>query len=125
MYKTKTIRNLLWIARIWGSTILAFVFFFLVAYVFGNEETSDNPISTRDKITFVFFPIGTIIGLAVALKWEGLGGFIASLSLMILFTIRFDLIYSIIFPIVIFPPGLLYLLYWFLQRNWSVEPIRT
>jgi len=125
MYKTKTITILLWIARIWGSVIFAFVLFFLIAHLFGNEESSDNPISIKDKITFVLFPLGTIIGLAVALKWEGLGGFIASLSLLILFAIRVDLVQSIIFPIGIFPPGLLYLVYWFLQKKWNLEPIST
>ena len=50
-----------WIARVWGSLILAFVLFFILGYMFGAERLGLENLSNRDIITFIFFPISSII----------------------------------------------------------------
>jgi len=128
---TKTV---LWIARIWGGLILAFVLFFLIAHIVGSITESGEKVggfaNVQEVISFICFPIGTIIGLAVAYKWEGLGGLITSLGLIIMIMVQtafgpkpehisiveFIRHYSI-FIFVILPPGILYLVYWFSQKN--------
>ncbi|HKJ48786.1 MAG TPA: hypothetical protein VJ973_06835, partial [Christiangramia sp.] len=71
-YITKTV---LWIARIWGGLILAFILFFVIAHLFSEEEASSNAFKDpKEVISFICFPILTCIGLALAYKWPGLGG---------------------------------------------------
>lgn len=128
---TKTI---LWIARIWGGLILAFVLFFLIAHILeafnGETQNGGGFANIQEVIAFIGFPICTIIGLAIAYKREGLGGLIASLGLVLMLIVLtyfmprpentniLDFIKKFsIFIFYIFPPGLLYLIYWFLNRK--------
>lgn len=104
-----------WIARIWGTSILAFVLFFLFAHIFGTEEGING--FNNNSISFIFFPISSIIGLAIALKWEGLGGLITTVGIIGLFILRFDLISDPFFICGITPPGILYLVYWYLSKG--------
>ena len=113
----KLLRIVQSIARIWGTLILAFVLFFALAHVFGDAESDEVPISRKDLITLIFFPGFTILGLSMALKWEGIGGLIATLGIVGLFIIRTDLLNSPYFIIGIAPPGIFYLIYWFLSRK--------
>ncbi len=86
------------IARIWGSLILLFLLLFLGAHVFqalcGPEGAGDGGFnSTGEMLSFYFFfPVGTMIGLALAWKWEGLGGLITMGAIMGNFIMRPDLI---------------------------------
>ena len=82
MDRQRILTLLLWTARILGSLILAFVLFFLVAHLFGDEESNAGFSSTRDIISFAFFPIATVLGLALAWKWEGVGGGISTLGFL-------------------------------------------
>ena len=50
--------------------------------------------SVKDGIAFTFFPIGTIIGLGLAWKWELLGGLVAVISMVGLVIVRPDLLSS-------------------------------
>jgi len=115
--KNKTTYIIRLIARIWGSVILAFVLFFIIAHLFGEEQIDKGFLNTKEIITFILFPISTIIGLSLAYKWEGVGGFVSSLGLIIMFTIRVDLISNLIFIGTVFPPGILYLVYWILSKS--------
>ena len=123
----------LWTARIWGGLILAFVLIFLIGYIvdaISGKSDGHGFTSVQEVIAFICFPIGTIIGLALAYKWEGLGGLIASLGLIIMLVVLTffmpipeqvsitDFVkHFSIFIFYIFPPGLLYLIYWFLARK--------
>ncbi|MDX1544937.1 MAG: hypothetical protein R3214_13425 [Christiangramia sp.] len=100
-------RSILWIARGWGGIILAFVLFFLIAPIFGNEEGRTGFTNTRDIITFILFPISTIIGLAIAYKWEGTGGLISSLA--IVFAMLLNETIDLKFMLSIFAPGFFFL----------------
>jgi hypothetical protein len=104
-----------WIARITGSLILAFVLFFILAHLFGEEESDAGFRNTKEVITFIFFPVSLVVGLGLALKWEGLGGFIVLLGMTGLFMLRPDLL-GAGFMIPLIPAGL-YIAYWFLSRN--------
>jgi hypothetical protein len=106
----------LWSARILGSLILAFVLFFLLAHIFGEEEAGNGFQNTQEVITFLFFPFSLVIGLSLAFKWEGLGGIITLVGMIGLFVLRPDLLrnfYMLIFII----PGILYTLYWLMNRD--------
>ena len=111
----KTANIIRWIARIWGTSILAFVLFFLFAHIFGTEEGGNG--FNNNSISFIFFPVSSIIGLAIALKWEGLGGLITTVGIIGFFILRFDLISEPFFICGITPPGILYLVYWYLSKG--------
>lgn len=119
-------RSILWIARAWSSVIIAFVLFFLVAHIFGDDEGGSGLSNARDVISFICFPVGTIIGLALAYKWEGLGGLIATIALITGMIIRYSPGSSLElnFILLIFPPGLLYLVYWWRARRQDRHPER-
>ena len=106
-----------WIARIWGSLILAFVLFFVLAYMFGDEGLGLENLSNRDIITFICFPVSSIIGLSIAFKNEKIGGLITILGIIGLLIIRSDLSSNLYIMIGIVPPGILYLVYWFLSKK--------
>ncbi|MCK5103502.1 MAG: hypothetical protein KAQ79_02560 [Cyclobacteriaceae bacterium] len=114
------------IARIWGSLILLFLLFFVGGHVFvalfGPEGSSDGGFnSTGEMLTFYFFfPVGTMIGLAIAWKWEGLGGLITVGAIIGLFIMRPDLILHPFF-IGMGIIGLLFIVYWVLTRGRQLE----
>ena len=115
--KIKTV--VLWIARIWGSLILLFLLFMVGAHVVGfflGEEQGDGFSSTEELLSFICFPISTMVGLALALKWEGLGGLITLLGMAVFLIIRPDLVLD---PMIIgmAAPGIFYVGYWLLNRR--------
>jgi hypothetical protein len=112
-----TTKIILWTARLWGTLIFVFVSFFLFAGIFGNEQGGGGIRNTQELFSFIFFPCMNIIGLALAWKWEGLGGLIATISMMGMFFMRFDLITDPYFIFGITPPGILYLVYWHLSKR--------
>ena len=111
----KTANIIRWIARIWGTSILAFVLFFLFAYIFETEESGG--ISGIKESIVAILGIIAIIGLAIALKWEGLGGLLTIVGLIGFFILRFDLISNPYIIAGIAPPGILYLVYWYLTKG--------
>ena len=74
----------------------------------------DNSI--QEIVSFLFFPISTIIGLSLAWKWEGLGGLITILGIIGFHIVRPDLILD---PIIdgLAAPGLLFIIYWLITKN--------
>lgn len=110
---TTTIR---WIARISGSLILAFILFFILAYLFGEDESGDGFRNTNEVLSFIFFPVSTLVGLGLAYKWEGLGGIITIIGVIALFIVRPDLLNSILMAIPVIP-GVLYSTYWIMKKK--------
>ena len=115
----KKVKIIRWIARIWGSLILAFVLFFILGHLFGDEGLGLENLSNRDIITFICFPVSSVIGLSIALKNEKIGGFITTLGIIGLLIVRSDLITNPYIIIGIVPPGILYLVYWLLSKKLS------
>lgn len=106
----------LWIARIWGTLILAFLLGFLVPGIFG-AEAGEGLRDAREIVTFILFPMCTVVGLGVAYRWAGLGGLIATAGTIGLFVLRPDLVLSPWFTFAIAPPGVLYLAYWAMTKT--------
>ena len=80
--QTRITTLICWIARIWGTLILVFVLFFIVALIVGGDESGEGLFNTKEIITFIFFPLSTVIGLGIALKWEGFGGLITTIGII-------------------------------------------
>lgn len=111
---------ILWIARIWGSLSLAFLLFMVGGSVIGTFTGGSNPNgafnSTSEMVSFLFFPLSTILGLVLAWKWEGLGGWITIDGIVGFHIIRPDLIFDLwIDGLAI--PGLFFLIYWILSKG--------
>lgn len=106
------------IARIWGTLILLFLLFFVGAHVLGAGGNGDGGFNSAEErlIFYLTFPVGTMVGLALVWKWEGLGGLITTGSIISLFLLRPDLIYVPYF-IGIAITGILFLAYWVLARG--------
>lgn len=113
----KTANIIRWIARIWGTSILAFFLVFLFADIFGTEEGEGSGIRNVKEAISAVSGIIAIMGLGIALKWEGLGGLLTIVGLTGIFIIRIDLLSN---PYIIgglAPPGILYLVYWYLSKG--------
>ena len=94
-----------WIARIYGGVVLLMPLIALFRTFPGG-----NNFLTEGKSIILY--AGLIIGLSIAYKWELLGGIIVTLGI---------LISGFIHPLLL-PPGILYIIYWFLNKNKSKLP---
>jgi len=116
MKNKKSIANIIrWIARIWGTLSLIFILFFVIAHIIGSITEKGEGLGQL-SISFVFFPLSIILGLSLALKWEGLGGLITIAGIIGFHIIRPDLIFDLMID-GLAAPGLFYILYWFLSRG--------
>ena len=120
----KTARVILWIARISNLIFLLFLVFMVGSHLyealFGTGDSDGNGFnSVGEMLLFIFcFPVGTMVGLALAWKWEGIGGLIATGSIIGLFIVRPGLSSNPYF-IGMGVCGLLFLIYWVLNRQAS------
>ena len=88
-------------------------------HLFGSEPLSGTP-TFGEMIALSFFPLGVIIGLITAWKWDGLGGMIAVGSIIGFHLTMFMLHEKPSFDLLIdalASPGLLFLLSWFLSSR--------
>ncbi|MCW5900546.1 MAG: hypothetical protein KIT10_14875 [Flavobacteriales bacterium] len=110
-------RVILWAARISGTLLLAFLLFMLIGHLTGDANGPNGMrfSNNRELIAFLFFPVCTIIGLALAYKRELLGGTIAIGSLVALFLLRPDLMQMRFLLMLL--PGVLYLLHGTMSRR--------
>jgi len=120
MKNKKSLTILIWTARIWGAISLAFLLFMVGAHLVEALFVSKKPIgegfnSTAEMISFLFFPIGIMIGLGIALKWHRIGGLITLISIICFHIYRPDLILD---PMIdgLAMPGLLFFIYSFLRK---------
>lgn len=79
MSETLALKTLNWIARVWSLAGIAFVLVFFLGEVFGGQGVRPT---AAEWIGLALWPIGVGIGLAVAWFRKGLGGAIASGSLI-------------------------------------------
>lgn len=75
----KLVMFIRWVARVWGSAIVALVVMFALMHL----VTPDAPGPTaREWVGLLFFPVGVCVGLVLAWRWEAAGGAIAVGSLL-------------------------------------------
>ncbi len=119
---THTIRR---IARIWSIIIIGLGVLMFIAEIIAAFTTESEPYPFFENL--IPFTLGTaVVGLAVAWKWEGVGGAITIISVLVnlgvyLLTGRtaVDAVILILTPIVI--PGILFLVVWSQTRQ-GLEP---
>lgn len=102
-----------WAARVLSIASTAVLFLFLV-----GEPFDVSRITAKEWIGFAFFPIGIVIGFAVAWWREGLGGAITTASLLVFCLVYLNSISKGWAFFVFAFPGLLFLLSGLLSR-WS------
>ena len=100
-----------WTARFWSMATIGFV----IAFIIGEGI---NPSSPHEWIGLVFFPLGISVGMIVAWRYEGTGGSITVVSLLIFYMISLvgtgHLPAGWGFPLFA-APGFLFLLAWALS----------
>jgi hypothetical protein len=77
---------------------------------FSSVKSETSLISSLDLVTLLFFPLSTIIGLALAYKWKGIGGIITVGGMISLHIIRPDIASNLLISAFAIP-GLLYIIY--------------
>jgi len=70
---TTTTRIIRWIARIWAILMFAFMLFMFIAHIVEDGVDPVLNFSARDSLMMISMVI-SVIGLALAWKWELLGG---------------------------------------------------
>jgi hypothetical protein len=113
--ETRSVRVLRWSARVLsilvGGIVLLFVF---------GEGLNLSRFTMRESVLFLLFPFGVCMGMAVAWRWEGLGGGVTVASLAAFYLVhRFT---SPGFPrgfafVAMAAPGFLFLLCWWKERR--------
>jgi len=124
----RTTKRLRWVARIWGTVIVAFTLLILIGYGWSWVTTGTaDPYAVEDyppieNLPVVFSVLG-VLGLGIAWRWEGLGGAIAVLCslaslpvLLIHWPIAQDFPRFLVAPygawMMIAIPGVLFLVCW-------------
>ena len=69
--------------------------FFLLAYIFGDEELFGEFANSLEIVTFILFPLITLVALSIGLRYPRLGGAVVLLSMAALFILRPDLMKSV------------------------------
>jgi hypothetical protein len=105
------------IARVWSLLSIAFVLMTFIGELF--DPSGPAPTSV-EWVGLAFFPIGVVIGLILAWRWEGIGGATAVLSLLAFYI--WDLIRSGDLPggpffFLVAAPGFLFLANWYSSRD--------
>jgi hypothetical protein len=105
-----------WAGTITGSVVLLFLFWMLIGHLVGDANGPHGMTfsNVRGVVAFICFPVCTIIGLAMAYKWELAGGLLVLLSIVGLFVLRPDL------PAGFWlwgTPAVLHLGYWAISRR--------
>jgi hypothetical protein len=109
-----------WSARVLGTLAMGVVLLF----AFG-EGLNLSHFTARELVLFLFFPLGVCLGLALAWRWEGLGGGIAVASIAAFYLVH--RLTSSGFPrgfafAAFAAPGFLFLLCWLWTRLTAKPP---
>lgn len=110
----KNIKLILSFARIWGFLSLAFLGFFLVAHIFGDETMVFA--SKKELFAFLFFPLGIVLGLFVAYRSALTGGIISLVSILVILILLPELLINPYFLFSVIP-GILFLIYGILKKT--------
>jgi hypothetical protein len=103
------------IAQLWSLFSILFLSLMLFGHLFGDEGF--NFTSVQEIIWFCFFPLGVYLGMIISFKWQGIGGLITVLSI-VMFHLLSRTHFNYWIDGVSFP-GFLNIIYWsliFFQR---------
>ena len=101
-----------WTARILSALILLFWGFFIVAHLFGEGEEASRPLNARDYVGLTTMG-AWLVGLAVAWKWEFIGGVITLVAYLIAIAANPAVLMFVFIPIT----ALLFLASWWMRRG--------
>jgi len=75
-----------WAARVWGVASALLLF----AFAFGGHE--HLRFTAGEAVAFLLFPVGVVVGFAVAWRWELAGGLVTvgSLALLALYVLAWS-----------------------------------
>ena len=109
-----------WTARALSVLVLGVV----LCFAFG-EGLNLSRFTARELVLFLFFPTGVCLGMALAWRWEGLGGAVTVASLAAFYLV--DRLTSSSFPrglalVAMASPGFLFLLCWLWTRLGAKQP---
>ena len=104
------------IARITGSLVLLFLLYFLIGHLLSDQDNLKGFGSTEEVLTFICFPVLTILGLIIAYRYEGTGALVVLLGFVGLLLLGSDVLLSPLMAIM-FIPGFLYAVSWILSRK--------
>jgi hypothetical protein len=104
---------ILWTARIWSILSISFMLIMIAGHIFGSEPQVFN--GTSELLAMIFFPVGVLIGLILAWKWEGIGGIMSVVCISGLYIIRPELIFTWISLLA--APGLLFFAHWLMSMK--------
>lgn len=114
---TKKVNRLRVTAKVWSILSIGFVLLIFI----GEGLSGNDPMPTTSEwVGLTFFPIGIVIGLALAWSREGIGGAVTVFSLIAFYI--WDLIRSGDLPggpffLLVAAPGVLFLACWFWSRD--------
>jgi hypothetical protein len=120
---TKRIR---WIARIWGTVIIAFALLMLIGYAWNWVTTGKaDPHAVEDYPpieNLIPITLGlSVLGLGIAWRWEGLGGAITIVFQLATLAVHHWLLSPRPYPypltITVATPGILFLVCWWRSRK--------
>ncbi len=114
--KKRTLKIILWSARVLATLALAILLFMLFSDLFNVDAIAQSITTLPEILTFICFPLSIIIGLLLAYKWKGLGGSISVIGMIGLHILRNDLISSVAINAFAIP-GLLYIIYSVWSKN--------
>lgn len=110
---SKTAKTVRWLARMVSAAILLFWGFFLTAHLTGHEATASRPLTLSDSIILAAMGI-SLLGLAVAWKWELTGALMTLAGCVILAVVNWRILAS---PYLLWPvAAVLFLSSWWMHR---------
>ena len=128
----RTTKRIRWIARIWATVLVVIVLLILIGNISSWVTGEADPYAVEDHPAIEnlppLFALLSVVGLAIAWRWEGLGGAIAILFnlaglpvLLIHWPIAHDFPSYLFAPygvwMMIAIPGVLFLICWWRSRG--------
>jgi len=114
---SRSVTVLRWLARILSILSATLLLLFLVGE---SDFTQPMRLTAREVILLIFFPLGIIVGMAMAWRWEAVGAAVTLGSLLLFYALNLVLGHRLPggpwFPLFA-SPGVLFGLAWLLSRG--------
>ena len=107
-----------WLARILGTLIVVVSLSFFIAYVIQGNSKLPNPDFGHGLVTILFI-IG-LIGFLIAWRWEGFGGILSAISIVLMTIVNVIWVRAAKDPgseIILLIPALLFIYCWWRTRK--------